>query len=134
MENNFIVNENEKRVLKQIFNNSNISRTQISKNLELNKATISNILNNLKHKSLVNEVGEGNSTKSGGRKPILLEINQKYGYYISMDLTYDSVELMYNYFDATILKQDSYELNDKNVSSILQILKSNINVSEKYDT
>ncbi|MBF0814420.1 transcriptional repressor XylR [Staphylococcus xylosus] len=134
MENNLIVNENEKRVLKQIFNNSNISRTQISKNLELNKATISNILNNLKHKSLVNEVGEGNSTKSGGRKPILLEINQKYGYYISMDLTYDSVELMYNYFDATILKQDSYELKDKNVSSILQILKSNINVSEKHDT
>ncbi len=63
MENNFIVNENEKRVLKQIFNNSNISRTQISKNLELNKATISNILNNLKHKSLVNEVGEGNILK-----------------------------------------------------------------------
>ncbi|MFQ3844582.1 ROK family protein [Staphylococcus pseudoxylosus] len=134
MENNFIINENEKRVLKQIFNNSNISRTQISKNLELNKATISNILNNLKHKRLVNEVGEGNSTKSGGRKPILLEINQKYGYYISMDLTYDSVELMYNYFDATILKQDSYELKDKNVSSILQILESNINVSERYDT
>ncbi|MGS0652665.1 MarR family transcriptional regulator, partial [Staphylococcus arlettae] len=60
---------NEKRVLKEIFNHNNISRTQISKNLEINKATISSILNSLKAKSLVLEVGEGDSTKSGGRKP-----------------------------------------------------------------
>ena len=71
MENNLKISMNERRVLKQIFNNHNISRTQISKNLEINKATISNILNALKKKSLVIEVGEGNSTKSGGRKPKL---------------------------------------------------------------
>ncbi|KRG08554.1 transcriptional repressor XylR [Staphylococcus sp. NAM3COL9] len=134
MENNLKINMNERRVLKQIFNNHNISRTQISKNLEINKATISNILNALKKKSLVIEVGEGNSTKSGGRKPILLKINKHYGYYISMDLTYSSVELMYNYFDGTVLKHESYNLPDKKVSSILAILKANIPTSESYDT
>ena len=134
MENNLKISMNERRVLKQIFNNHNISRTQISKNLEINKATISNILNALKKKSLVIEVGEGNSTKSGGRKPILLKINKHYGYYISMDLTYSSVELMYNYFDGTVLKHESYNLPDKKVSSILAILKTNIPTSESYDT
>ncbi|ANQ65380.1 ROK family transcriptional regulator [Staphylococcus equorum] len=134
MENNLKISMNERRVLKQIFNNHNISRTQISKNLEINKATISNILNALKKKSLVIEVGEGNSTKSGGRKPILLKINKNYGYYISMDLTYSSVELMYNYFDGTVLKHESYNLPDKKVSSILAILKTNIPTSESYDT
>ncbi|HDB5282002.1 TPA: MarR family transcriptional regulator, partial [Staphylococcus aureus] len=77
------MNDNEKRVLREIYNHHNISRTQISKNLEINKATISSILNKLKYKSLVNEVGEGDSTKSGGRKPILLKVNHLYGYFIS---------------------------------------------------
>src|SRR5699024_12206114 len=66
MENNLFlnINSNEKLVLKEIFNHQNISRTEISKNLGINKATISSILNKLKSKSLVREVGEGDSTKS----------------------------------------------------------------------
>ncbi len=134
MENVLNINDNEKRVLREIYNHHNISRTQISKNLEINKATISSILNKLKYKALVHEVGEGDSTKSGGRKPILLKVNHLYGYFISLDLTYSSVEVMYNYFDGNIIKHQSFELPDKNVSSILNILKNHVNIDEKYDT
>lgn len=45
------LDENERQVLQQIFNNRYISRIQISKNLEINKATISNLLNRLKLKN-----------------------------------------------------------------------------------
>lgn len=134
MENILNINDNEKRVLREIYNHHNISRTQISKNLEINKATISSILNKLKYKSLVHEVGKGDSTKSGGRKPILLKVNHLYGYFISLDLTYSSVEVMYNYFDGNIIKHQSFELPDKNVSSILNILKNHVDIDEKYDT
>lgn len=134
MENILNINDNEKRVLREIYNHHNISRTQISKNLEINKATISSILNKLKYKSLVHEVGEGDSTKSGGRKPILLKVNYLYGYFISLDLTYSSVEVMYNYFDGNIIKHQSFELPDKNVSSILNILKNDVDIHGKYDT
>nr|WP_269667661.1 ROK family transcriptional regulator [Staphylococcus arlettae] len=125
---------NEKRVLKEIFNHNNISRTQISKNLEINKATISSILNSLKAKSLVLEVGEGDSTKSGGRKPILLKVNDQYGYFISLDLTYNSVEILYTYFDGTIITHNSHPLTDKKLSSILHILQQKINVTDKQST
>ncbi|HDA7951098.1 TPA: ROK family transcriptional regulator, partial [Staphylococcus aureus] len=128
------MNDNEKRVLREIYNHHNISRTQISKNLEINKATISSILNKLKYKSLVNEVGEGDSTKSGGRKPILLKVNHLYGYFISLDLTYSSVEVMYNYFDGNVIKHESYDLPDEKVSSILSIIKKHIDIQEKLDT
>lgn len=90
------LNENQRRVIQQIFNNKLISRVQISKDLNINKATISSILNKLKEKKLVNEVGHGESTKSGGRKPILLEINKHFGYVISLDITYGSIEMIYN--------------------------------------
>lgn len=125
---------NEKRVLKEIFNHNNISRTQISKNLEINKATISSILNSLKAKSLVLEVGEGDSTKSGGRKPILLKVNDQYGYFISLDLTYNSVEILYTYFDGTIITHNSHPLTDKKLSSILHILQQKINITDKQST
>ena len=125
---------NEKRVLREIFNHNNISRTQISKNLEINKATISSILNSLKAKSLVLEVGEGDSTKSGGRKPILLKVNDQYGYFISLDLTYNSVEILYTYFDGTIITHNSHPLTDKKVSSILHILQQKINITDKQST
>lgn len=121
-------------MLREIYNHHNISRTQISKNLEINKATISSILNKLKYKSLVNEVGEGDSTKSGGRKPILLKVNHLYGYFISLDLTYSSVEVMYNYFDGNVIKHESYDLPDEKVSSILSIIKKHIDIQEKLDT
>jgi len=136
MENNLFlnINSNEKLVLKEIFNHQNISRTEISKNLGINKATISSILNKLKSKSLVREVGEGDSTKSGGRKPILLKVNHLYGYFISLDLTYSSVEVMYNYFDGNVIQHESYKLPNDNVSSILDILKEHVDVSEKHDT
>lgn len=81
-------------------------------------------MNKLKYKSLVNEVGEGDSTKSGGRKPILLKVNHLYGYFISLDLTYSSVEVMYNYFDGNVIKHESYDLPDEKVSSILSIIKN----------
>lgn len=136
MENNLFlnINSNEKLVLKEIFNHQNISRTEISKNLGINKATISSILNKLKSKSLVREVGEGDSTKSGGRKPILLKVNHLYGYFISLDLTYSSVEVMYNYFDGNVIQHESYKLPNDNVSSILDILKEHVDVREKHDT
>ncbi|XOI46926.1 Putative ROK-family transcriptional regulator [Mammaliicoccus lentus] len=128
------INSNEKLVLKEIFNHQNISRTEISKNLGINKATISSILNKLKSKSLVREVGEGDSTKSGGRKPILLKVNHLYGYFISLDLTYSSVEVMYNYFDGNVIQHESYKLPNDNVSSILDILKEHVDVREKHNT
>ena len=136
MDNNLTLNitMNEKRVLREIFNHNNISRTQISKNLEINKATISSILNSLKAKSLVLEVGEGDSTKSGGRKPILLKVNDQYGYFISLDLTYNSVEILYTYFDGTIITHNSHPLTDKKVSSILHILQQKINITDKQST
>ncbi|MDH9161628.1 ROK family transcriptional regulator [Staphylococcus succinus] len=128
------LDENQKRVIQQIFKNKLISRIQISKNLGINKATISNILNKLKDKGFVNEVGQGKSTKSGGRKPILLEINPHFGYVISMDIAYHSIELMYNYFDGKILKHESIPLTNNKMSSILEVLANHIDSEEKYQT
>lgn len=126
--------DNSKLVLQQIFNNENISRAQISKNLNLNKATVSSIFNELEEQKLVEKHGEGDSTKIGGRKPIMLNINQDYGYTISLDMGYDYLDVMLNYFNGKMISYNRYHLKMNNLTSILSILKEEINFSDKKQT
>lgn len=128
------LDSNQKLVLQQIFNNELISRIQISKNLGINKATISSILNKLKEKKLVNEVGQGKSTKSGGRKPIILEINKNFGYVISLDIAYHSIEIIYSYFNGELLKYESIPLANQKITHVLELLKYHINADENFGT
>lgn len=128
------LDDNERQVLQQIFNNRYISRVQISKNLEINKATISNLLNKLKIKKLVNEVGQGDSTKSGGRKPILLEVNKDFGYTISIDIAYHSLEILYSYFDGKTMKHQSIPLKSNKMSDIIDMIKQHVDVTAYFET
>lgn len=128
------LDDNERQVLQQIFNNRYISRVQISKNLEINKATISNLLNKLKVKKLVNEVGQGDSTKSGGRKPILLEVNKDFGYTISIDIAYHSLEILYSYFDGKTMKHQSIPLKSNKMSDIIDMIKQYVDVTAYFET
>lgn len=71
-------------ILDMIRRNGPISRTEISKNSEINIVTISNYVNNYIEKGFVVEKGLDIST--GGRKPTLLELNTKGGYVIGIDI------------------------------------------------
>ena len=75
---------NTRLVLETIIESESISRAAISKKLGLTKATISIIVQELINKKLVIEVGS-DDTKLG-RKPILLSLNKKAGYGISIDI------------------------------------------------
>lgn len=126
--------DNSKLVLQQIFNNENISRAQISKNLNLNKATVSTIFNELEEQQLVKKQGEGDSTKIGGRKPIMLNINQDYGYTIVLDMGYDYLDVMLNYFNGKMISYNRYQLKMNNLTNVLSIIKDNINFSDNQQT
>lgn len=93
-------NSNEQSVLQQVFNNGPISRIQVSKQLGLNKVTVSDIFRKFLEESYVIEIGQGVSTNSGGRKPIMVEINYKYGYTINLDFGYKYLDIMINYFNG----------------------------------
>ena len=60
------------------------TKTDISKNSKLNIVTVSNYVNEFTKNGLVLEREQGVST--GGRRPILLELNAKYGYAIGLGM------------------------------------------------
>lgn len=76
-------------VLETIINKASISRAATAKHLGLTKATVSAIVQDLINRKLVIEVGSDDT--SLGRKPILLSLNKKAGYVISIDLGVDNI-------------------------------------------
>lgn len=125
---------NEQMVLKAIFNHKPISMTEIARLTETNKATISGVVNGLKTQGVVREAGQGESTKKGGRKTILLEINPDFGYTVSLDFTFDSVDMMINAFSGKMMAYRSYPLSEKTMACALSIVETELDPHNQRDT
>lgn len=115
--------QNEAIVLTSIINSSEISRSAVSQNTGLNKASISEIVKKLINDKLINEIGIGNGSVSGGRKPILLQLNKKAGVSLGIDLGYDYVASMLTYLNGEIIKEKRSTgtlITKENVVQIIQ--------------
>lgn len=62
----------------------NYSRADIAYNLELSKASISVLVDDLINMGIIYEKCGGESSSVGGKKPILLDINKNIGYFIAV--------------------------------------------------
>ena len=128
MENKFNIRENNiTEILSLLFTTPNISRIDISKSINLNKASVSEIINLLIEKEMVVETGTGNASTSGGRKPILLKLNDKAGLSLSIDLGINYVSYILTDINKNILSYNRYEKivnKDTVIEIILSIIKS----------
>ncbi len=77
---------NTSQVMRQIWMHGEISRIQIAKNLELDKSTISSIVNELLGIGIISEATEGAAGPQGGRKPVLLRLNAAWGSILGIEL------------------------------------------------
>lgn len=117
-----IRSNNEKSVLQQIFIDEPISRIQISRNLGLNKSTVSAIYNDLKEKDLVVETGQGDSSEVGGRKPVMIKVNKDYGYTINFDLGFNHLDVMANYIEGTPFSYERIYTVGKDIHQMVEML------------
>lgn len=75
---------NKSSILQMIRQHAPLSRADIAKKLTLTRATVSTLVQELIDDHLVIEIGTGVS--SGGRKPVLLEMNREAGFVFGIDL------------------------------------------------
>ena len=136
MDNKFnIIKYNIVEILNLLFKNPNISRIDISKQINLNKASVSEIISLLIENELVIEIGPGNSGSSGGRKPILLKLNEKAGCSLGIDLGIDYISFLLTDLNRNVLIYDYYEeiINKNNVVEIIvKVINSIENILKKY--
>lgn len=128
MENKFNIRKsNIVEILNLLYNKPNISRIDISKLINLNKASVSEIITLLIEKELVSEIGTGNGSSTGGRKPILLKLNDKAGLSLGIDLGIDYVSFLLTDLNKNILAYNRFEETvnkDNAVNIIVDIIKS----------
>lgn len=122
--------QNASLVLEQIVQQAPISRASLSSNIGLNKATVSDITKKLLEDKLIEEIGIGESSHSGGRKPILLQLNNKAGLSIAIELGYDFISTMVTYLDGEVVfynKERGTFITKENVLAQVS------NIIEKYE-
>lgn len=84
--NNFQKNANISMVAQLLWKSPGISRVEIARQLELYRSTVSNIINTLIDNGIVFEEREGDSMPQGGRKPICLGLNERFGCVVGLEL------------------------------------------------
>ena len=136
MDNKFNIRKaNIVEILNLLYNKPNISRIDISKLINLNKASVSEIITLLIEKELVSEIGTGNGSSSGGRKPILLKLNEKASLSLSIDLGINYVSYLLTDLNKNILSYNHYKkiVNKDNVVDIvIDIINSLENYIDEY--
>ncbi|CAM3281983.1 ROK family transcriptional regulator [Pediococcus acidilactici] len=114
---------NERSVLQRIFTESPISKSQIARDVKLNKVTVSQIVNRFIESGLVVEAGAGDSTQQGGRKPNLLQINARYGYVVCIDLGYHELSALAMTISGQKLEIRRINFTDNDISSAISKIK-----------
>ncbi|WP_268912327.1 ROK family transcriptional regulator [Lentilactobacillus sp. SPB1-3] len=115
-----------KRILRQLINDKVTTRAQIARDLKLNKSTVSSVYDDLKDLGIITEVGEGEASKVGGRKPTNIKLNSQFGYTISIDLAYHRVHFMVNYLDTSIIAQEDLDVKDPKIEGIIDMVSERI--------
>jgi predicted NBD/HSP70 family sugar kinase len=84
------------------------SRVQIARSINLDKSTVTNIVNELIEIDLIQIVAEGDSGPLGGRKPVMLKINPGFGYVLGAELQPGFCRTVLVDLDGTIVEREKY--------------------------
>ncbi|MFC6206571.1 MULTISPECIES: ROK family protein [Levilactobacillus] len=134
MNRNQLHDQNLKFVLQQIFNNHPTSRIEISHQLNLNKSTVSSLYNTLMAEGYLTELGLGEASTAGGRKPTLVEINNSYGYTLTFDLGYRHLHALATWLDGSVWKYDRIDTKGQSIHEMVDRINQYITDLQREDT
>ena len=97
-----------------------VSRAKVSKLTGLNKATVSNLVQELCSNHLVQEIGPGES--SGGRKPQLLLFNGQAGYAVGVEPRVKQMTAVLTDLEGKILAEEDTALGGHDVESVTRLM------------
>ncbi len=114
-------NINERLVLNLVRLNKIISSSDLVRITGMQPSTIFNILKDLTNNSLVLNLGKGESTDKGGKKPYLWGLNHEAAYAIGVDLEIGQVTGVILDFSSEIVKKKVYKIaNFKTLDELVQ--------------
>ncbi|KAB8131028.1 ROK family protein [Gracilibacillus oryzae] len=109
--------ENKALVLHTIKANAPISRASVAQVTGLNKGTVSSLVSELLDEKLINESGTGKS--SGGRRPVMLLLNETAGFTISIDLGVNHILGVVTDLQGNIIHERTVQFKNDDLEIVL---------------
>ncbi|SES34096.1 ROK family transcriptional regulator [Salisediminibacterium halotolerans] len=113
---NLVKKLNKSIVLEIVQKKSPVSRTDISRETGLTKATVSSLIGELIDEHFIYEIENGES--KGGRKPVMLYFNQQAGFTVGVDIGVDRILGVLSDLNGNLLEQYDTELTDTAVQTV----------------
>ncbi len=122
----FVRQINEISVLRIVRDEGPISRSEVARRMGVSKVIIGGIVRRLLGTNILYEIGKGESTVQGGRRPVMLEFNADAGLAIGVEVHLHSATILITNMNAEILHEGVVNFNDNtNPKAILtRITKS----------
>ncbi|MGH9880397.1 MAG: ROK family transcriptional regulator, partial [Pyrinomonadaceae bacterium] len=117
---NTIRDINRQIVLNYVREREPISRAEIARETELQRSTISAIVDALKIEGLVEEVGEGEST--GGRRPTLLRLRSKEAIALGVSITPTCTTVATSDLAGRVIAQEEFLTDPDPLKTIDQVI------------
>ena len=119
-----VVRENNRKlVLQTLFNAEKTSRSSISKLVGLQKSTVSSIFLDLEAEGFVQELGIGESSNVGGRKPSMIRFNRQYGYVLAFDFGVRHLRYTLNHLSGETIRDGAIAIKSKKVAPVFEEMK-----------
>jgi len=126
---NTIRNINRQIVLNYVREREPISRAEIAKQTELQRSTVSAIVDSLVTEGFIKEIGVGKS--SGGRKPTLLQLRKDQPVAVGVDITPTTTSVALANLAGEILEQQSFQTSPDSEETFEQIIKRLLKIKSK---
>ncbi|MFD1465913.1 ROK family protein [Lapidilactobacillus mulanensis] len=84
--------------------------------------TVSEIVAEMVRDNLLVELGQGDSSTRGGRKPTMLQLNANFGYVLSFDLGFNYIDVMMNSVDGLIKSFEHHRVGELSIDDRLAFI------------
>ncbi|MEA3288245.1 MAG: ROK family transcriptional regulator [Candidatus Marinimicrobia bacterium] len=123
----FVRQINEISVLRIVRDEGPISRSEVARKMGVSKVIIGGIVRRLLETRILFEIGKGQSTVQGGRRPVMLEFNADAGLAIGIEIHLHRANVLITNMNAEILHEGTVNYTDnKNPEAILKRIIRNI--------
>jgi glucokinase-like ROK family protein len=130
----FLRQQNLAGIFQHLYENAPVSRIELARLTGLNKATVTNLINNLIRSNFVCEVGEA-TDKRAGRREVLLDLNPRRGCFLSAEIGVGFISVACTNFAAQIIwkqRQTTENLEPEFLlGETVKLLKKGRRVGEK---
>jgi glucokinase-like ROK family protein len=117
-------------VLESLYRHAPISRIELARLTGLNKATVTNLINELIKNRYVRETGEG-TDKRAGRREVLLGIDPNRGCMISVEIGVGFISAICTDFTARVIWRQRDKINELSPKTVLTLVIKLVKKAQK---